>query len=576
SRFAEEFPEVGYYITPGEALDDDVAAYWVNKVLMPAIYSSGQHPPVWLREWEIPYEVGQAITDEYPELWIERKYNVEMIAGRHSDPGNAKWAALTGKHIVNIHMAANLEPFRWSVPSYIQDCLSDAVENGANGLHLYPRKSWRWPLTSDLNSDELQWSRDWMWFEAWARYAWNPNRNEEVERAYWLQRLTQRFGTRTSAEKLLDSMETGADVLPAIQRLVWLGRDNHTVVTAGIKLRQLEHSSGIPFLELEDCERIPVWMEAIRSGQKSSGRSPLDFMGEVVLNAEDALQKASLARELALNPASKELALWESDAKAVRLTAKFYLEKFQALEAHALWENSSGVERELAGERFLAHLQASVETFRELTELTSLHYESLSDVSAWYPERLQKVPYHWTDILPILENELEVYRRDLSQTSEALSEKPAFPGWVGLWYGDPDLKSLKGKEYLNSVQVDWPLPNQDRGSMWSSEYEGYIEPDVSGNIEFAIEADRPVVIRSGDEVLIDTSRSPGKTRFAIDFKEVSKVPIYLFYNQPKGKTAQLHILWKMGGSPDWHPVPSNWLKHSEMQRYWADRSILVR
>jgi len=47
---------------------------------------------------------------------------------------------------------------------------------GAKGVHLYPLFYWNWPDSPDKVSPPLkQIERDWIWFEAWARYAWNPD-----------------------------------------------------------------------------------------------------------------------------------------------------------------------------------------------------------------------------------------------------------------------------------------------------------------------------------------------------------------------------------------------------------------
>ena len=164
-RFVSEFPEVGLHITPGEALDINWTDRWVNDVLYPAIERGGIQAPVLVRSWGLDLPHARKIAEAYPETWFERKFGVEMIADTRADPENREWAALTGRHVVNIHMAANLEPFRWSPPDYIRRCVLSALETGAGGLHLYPRKAWRWPDGSEPADPRLQWDRDRIWFE---------------------------------------------------------------------------------------------------------------------------------------------------------------------------------------------------------------------------------------------------------------------------------------------------------------------------------------------------------------------------------------------------------------------------
>ena len=75
---------------------------------------------------------------------------------------------------------------------------------GAQGLHLYPLCYWNWPYSPDIASPQLkQYERDWIWFEAWARYAWNPDRDEQQDRQYWIDRLSDMYGNKEAAAKIL-------------------------------------------------------------------------------------------------------------------------------------------------------------------------------------------------------------------------------------------------------------------------------------------------------------------------------------------------------------------------------------
>ena len=60
-------------------------------------------------------------------------------------------SSLGSIHISNVHILANLEPFRWGSPDFVQKAVT-AMHNvhGANALHLYPQASyWDWPYTAD-------------------------------------------------------------------------------------------------------------------------------------------------------------------------------------------------------------------------------------------------------------------------------------------------------------------------------------------------------------------------------------------------------------------------------------------
>jgi hypothetical protein len=241
-----------------------------------------------------------------------------------------------------------------------------------------------------------------MWFESWGRYAWNANRDGEEERRYWLGRLSQEYGA-AAARHVLAYYETVADVLPAIQRLIWLGNDNHTIVSAGILLEQLEKARGIPFLPLPGLTRIPQFLENLRAGKKAEGETPLDLLSAKLAEAEKALGEAKLAAAGATRR-EDDARRMESDARAVRLVARFYVDKMKAAEARARGNRAE----------FVAWMEASVKDFRELTALTQRSYESLSDVPAWNPVRFKPdiCPYHWSDVLPYLEKELAAVKRE--------------------------------------------------------------------------------------------------------------------------------------------------------------------
>ena len=53
--------------------------------------------------------------------------------------------------IENVHILANLEPFRYGSPDFIQQSVIGMHEvMGGNGLHLYPQASyWDWPYSAD-------------------------------------------------------------------------------------------------------------------------------------------------------------------------------------------------------------------------------------------------------------------------------------------------------------------------------------------------------------------------------------------------------------------------------------------
>ena len=571
-RFVREFPEIGLYITPGEALDIDHTDTWVNDVLYPAVQRGGLRAPVWLRSWGIDLPHAQKVAAQHPDLWFERKYNVEMIARDQVDPANRDWAALTGNHVVNIHMASDVDPFRWWPPSYIRRCVQSALGSGANGLHLYPRRSWRWPQGGEPGSATLQPDRDRMWFATWARYAWNPSRSDSDETAYWIERLAVDFGNREAAAQLLAAQESLADVLPSIQRLVWLGFDNHTIVSAGIRLGQLEKAEGIPDQPLPDvAQRIPAFLASLRAGAEPPVPTPMDFLQSRVKMAQQAVALARRGADNATLRRDEAMALVR-DAEATLLVVRFYAEKMQAAMLHA---QASALAPKVRKDAFLVPLERSLNTFRELAGLTRGHYDSITDVPATNPVRLKKVPYHWTDLVPLYEREFDFYRKSLTTSAPRLATTPAHAGLAGLLHGDAGLRSPKAVDPIATLDLAWSGDDSTRGHDWSAEWRGLLIWPRDGQITLQVRAEDPTTLRLGGREMLGEIGYKGEKTFTWSARQGEAVPLELTYDHPRRSGGgHLEIRWHLNGST-FSPVPAEALRHSDRDAGWSDEAVLL-
>ena len=96
----------------------------------------------------------------------------------------------------------------------------------ANALHLYPQASyWDWPYTADsINNGTTnrmkQLDRDWMWFAAWGRYAWNCHRDRTDETVYWNDTLASVYGTTAENAALIrTALEESGEIAPKLLTL---------------------------------------------------------------------------------------------------------------------------------------------------------------------------------------------------------------------------------------------------------------------------------------------------------------------------------------------------------------------
>ncbi len=440
-RFVGEFPGVGLYIHPGQSPSPQVAFEWIDGVVLAAVQRSGKTPAIVARSEGMDVEHMKALAVKYPKLSTEHAYNAAMLAAPEANPAIKEWAAIAGSHILAVQGAANLDPFRWSPPTYVQKCLQHAIALGANGLDLSARTAWRWPYGCDkVEPAEFQWNRDWMWFEAWGRYAWNPNRDPNAERPYWTYRLTQTYGALDAATALLDAFEQGADVLPAIQRLLWIGGDAQTVVAAGAYLDQILQARGAPFLPAPGMVRIPAYLDAVKAGKSIEGISPIDYLATKVAEADKALASArdGVQKAVRNQPDAQRIA---TDAEAVAHVARFYLHKVAAAIAKALFD--AGIDPVGNSKACLENLRASVAEFQALTALTANTYDSISDIPASTPTSTLPTPYHWADVLPLYQQELSAIEKDISERA-------------------PDPASGNLFNAARSWEKDSPLANQMR------------------------------------------------------------------------------------------------------------------
>ena len=167
SAFIQNYPNVGLLVCLGEAMatiDDDVT--WMKETIIPGIkdglQASGRKdiPPVVLRSHDTD---GPLVLREslplYPNIYTMSKYTGESLTtytpGGPWGETHQQLAAAAPVHIDNVHILANLEPWRWSSPAFIQKTVQAMHRaHHSKGLHLYPQASyWDWPYTADRLPD---------------------------------------------------------------------------------------------------------------------------------------------------------------------------------------------------------------------------------------------------------------------------------------------------------------------------------------------------------------------------------------------------------------------------------------
>ncbi|XEC96103.1 hypothetical protein AB6A23_05960 [Paenibacillus tarimensis] len=431
AAFVRSFPNVGLMVCLGEALQGQIyGVEWFNETilagLLDGLRDSGvkEKPPIILRSHAIePQKVIEAALPLYPNLYTEAKYNGESLTtytprGPWQDI-HRRLGSLQTVHIVNVHILANLEPFRFGAPSFIQKCMQAAKYRlKANGLHLYPLFFWDWPYSPDAAEPRLrQLDRDWIWFATWFRYAWNPDRDPQAERLYWIDVLGKRYGSREAGEAVLDAYEASGECAPKLLRRFGITEGNRQTMSLGMTMSQLTNPDRhMPWPDLWESqspqgERLEEYVLKELSGDPHVGETPPEIITDAERHALDAAKAIERARGF-VSRNHDEFKRLADDIDAIRQMVQVYAHKVRAAMLVLTYKHTVREEyfkRLDLLEEAAALLETSLDRYRELAELTSRTYTAANSMQT--PQR--KVPVrngleykHWKDCLPVYEREL--------------------------------------------------------------------------------------------------------------------------------------------------------------------------
>ena len=364
----------------------------------------------------------------YKNLFTEAKFNGEALT---TPTPRGEWAKLHqtlsklgSVHIENVHILANLEPFSYVAPGFIQLCVQGMHSvMGGNGLHLYPQASyWDWPYTADSVKGKrlLQIERDWIWYKAWARYAWKANRNYYNEVDYWAGLLANKFGCSTDdAKNILDATEHAGEIAPKLLRRFGITDGNRQTLTLGMLMTQLinPYRYGLFTLlydsESPEGEMLIQYAEKESKGEKHTGELPPD----VATSVKEGMTKAAYKIELAASHITKnkeEFSRLQNDIHCYRALAFHYAEKAEAAIDILRYKYSNNI-ADL--EKALPHLEQSVGQYRNLVNLTKgtyLYANSMQTQQRKIPMRGVDGTYkHWKEMLPVFETELKTFKNKI-------------------------------------------------------------------------------------------------------------------------------------------------------------------
>jgi hypothetical protein len=429
-EFIRTYPNVGLMMTLGEALRPEYGPAWLAETIIPGVkdgmreLGTAQEPPIIVRAHATNIEEAmKRALPLYKNIYTMHKWNGESLTWTDVRGEvlrmHRSLAGLGSTHIANIHLLSNLEPFRWGAPSFIQKTMQSCQRIGIRGLHLYPLRYWDWPASAD-NPAEIQFDRDWIWFEAWARYAWDPNRDPAAEREYWIGRIAAHYGSAGAARYILDAYELSGTCAPRLLPRIGITEGNRQSLTLGMLMTQLidpERYNALSLLWEGDAppgERLADWVRKEWEHQPHEGETPIDAAAESADFATRAVAAAEAAGPF-VKTNHEEYQHLLNDMRAMEAQYRYYDAKTRSA-ALVLRYGYSHDPRDL--DQALSLLKESVEHYRRLVALTDKTYReacSVHSVSRRIPFRGAPGKYtHWRDCLPEYERELAIFTRNLA------------------------------------------------------------------------------------------------------------------------------------------------------------------
>jgi hypothetical protein len=437
AAFVEKYPNVGLMVCLGEAMEgvgnDDIE--WFTKTIIPGVQDGlktlgkTEEPPIVLRAHDTDAPaVMKAALPLYKNLYTEAKFNGEALT---YDRPRGAWAELHqtlsklgSVQIENVHILANLEPFRYASADFIQRSVIGMHEvMGGNGLHLYPQASyWDWPYSADCVKEGkrlLQIERDWLWYKAWSRYAWKAKRDRTEEIGYWSKGLASQLGVNeVDGQNILKAYEETGEISPKLLRRFGITDGNRQTLNLGMLMTQLinPYRYGLFTLlyeaESPEGESLAEYAEKEWNGQKHTGETPVQIIREVKEHGDKAVAAIDAVKNVTRN--SAEFERIKNDAYSYRAMAYHFAFKAEAALQVLRYKYSN----DLADlDRVLPLLKESVEWYKKLTDLTKPAYLYANSMQTGG----RKIPLsgaggrykNWADVLPVFEEELSIFQRKL-------------------------------------------------------------------------------------------------------------------------------------------------------------------
>ena len=437
AAFVKQYPRVGFLVCLGEAMSGiDTDIRWMTETVIPGIRdglkASGRTdtPPIILRNHDTDGPaVLRAALPLYPNIYTMNKYTGESLTTY--EPGgpwgetHRQLAEVAPIHIDNVHILANLEPWRWASPAFTQKAVQAMHRvHHSSGLHLYPQASyWDWPYTADRLSDGsrlLQIDRDWMWYKAWGRYAWNCERG--ADRDFWCRQLADYYGIDSrDADRLLTAYDEAGEIAPKLLRRFGITEGNRQTLLLGMRMAQLVNPYKFNIYPgfYESCgpegEKLIEYVEKEQRGERHVGELPLDIVDQCVAHGEAATQALKAITSKPTHHADEFMRVG-MDFACYAIFAHAFQQKVRAAQQVLNYKWTKDIKYLDAAVPFLEKSIESWEALTKITDNTYLYANSMQTAQRRIPvggdEGKMKT---WRELLTVYQAELNAFKANIEK-----------------------------------------------------------------------------------------------------------------------------------------------------------------
>lgn len=484
AAFVEKYPRVGFLVCLGEAMSGiDTDIKWMTETVIPGIKdglkASGRTdtPPIILRNHDTDGPaVLKASLPLYPNIYTMNKYTGESLTTY--EPGGP-WgethrmlAAAAPIHIDNVHILANLEPWRWSSPAFTQKAVQAMHRvHHSKGLHLYPQASyWDWPYTADKLQDGrrlLQIDRDWMWYRAWGRYAWNCERG--ADQTYWKEQLADYYGIDTiSAGQLLRAYDEAGEIAPKLLRRFGITEGNRQTLLLGMTMGELVNPYKYTIYPgfYESCgpegEKLIEYVEKEWKHLPHTGELPLDIVEQCAQHGIEAEHAVDL---LVANPTrhADEFERVREDMKFYRMFAAAFRSKVIAAQQVLNYKWSQDIKYLDKAVQYMELSQNWWNVLSAATQDAYLYANSMQTAQRRIPVGGDGGKMKtWSELATVYQAELDALKENIIKLKNPVEKAnenilPAQPASVKLFAKNTQLITLKKGAIIFENRPDTPV-----------------------------------------------------------------------------------------------------------------------